>query len=270
MSHYATLGVDQTATQEEIKKAYRKLSKQHHPDVNGGEDQMFKQVVEAYEVLSNEQKRQQYDARNQSHDFFKTWGGTNDGDFSSLFEQMFGRAYGNNTPQKGMDMRVDMHISFGEAFSGTSKTFNLNGENIQMNFKPGLKNGQKFRIHGKGQAHPYNQQLPKGDVIVTINVIQDSRFILQGDDIWIETTLPWYDIVLGGSVNVMTPEGPLTLKIPKNTQPGKTLRVQDKGFPVYGENRRGALLCRINPWYPELNEEQLEYIKKIKHINNGN
>jgi curved DNA-binding protein len=181
---------------------------------------------------------------------------------------MFGNQYGNAS-QKGMDLQVEVHITFGEAFTGTSKSFSINGENIQMNFKPGLKTGQKFRIHGKGQPHPYNQTLPKGDIIVTINVIHDSRFILQGNDIWIETTIPWWDIILGTRVPVMTPEGLITLKVPTNTQPGKTLRVQDKGFPVYGTNTRGALLCRINPSYPELNDEQLEYIKKIKHINNG-
>jgi DnaJ-class molecular chaperone len=270
MGYYETLGVEQTATQEEIKKAYRKLSKQYHPDINGGDDVQFKQIAEAYETLSDEQKRQMYDARNSSHSFFNSFGYQSGTDFSSLFDQMFGNSYQRNTQQKGQDVRVDMHISFGEAFTGTSKTFELNGEKIQLHFKPGLKSGQKFRIHGKGQPHSYNQTLPKGDVIITVSVIQDSRFILQGDDIWIETTIPWWDIMTGTSVNVMTPEGPITLKIPANTQPGKTLRVQDKGFPVYGTGQRGSLLCRVNPWYPELNEEQLEYIKKIKHTNNGN
>jgi curved DNA-binding protein len=271
MSHYQTLGVPEQASADEIKKAYRNLSKQYHPDVNPGGDEKFKQVAEAYSVLGDEQKRKNYDARNNRSDFFTGfgYGNNNNVDFSSLFDQMFGNSHRTNTQQKGPDLPVEMHISFGEAFNGTSKSFNLPDGTINMNFKPGLKTGQKFRVQGRGHQHPYNTTLPKGDLLVTVNVIPDSRFILQGDDIWIETTSPWWSIMAGTKVPIMTPEGQLILKIPAGTYPGKTLRIQEKGFPIYGTEQRGSILCRVNASYPELNDEQLEYIDKIKQLSNG-
>lgn len=267
MSYYETLGIDKSASQDDIKKAYRRLAKEHHPDKTGGDDSKFKQISEAYEVLGDESKRRTYDMGGGQGfgDFFSQFNRGGGPDLSDLFNQMFGNAYGQQAQQKGHDVHLEVHISFQEAYEGTSRRIEFGGEVIQMNFKPGLKTGQKFRVHGKGHPHPYNTTLPKGDMIAVIHVQQDSRFILQGDDIWIETTIPWWDIMLGTSVAVATPSGILSIKVPKGTNPGKTLRVQDKGFPVYGTNKKGALMCRINAYYPELNDEQLEYINQIKN-----
>lgn len=267
MSYYQTLGVTEQATNDEIKKAYRKLSKQYHPDVNPNGDTQFKQVAEAYSVIGDEDKRRNYDAKQSNNNFFSSYG--QNVDFSSLFDQMFSNSHQTNTAQKGPDMPVEIHVSFGEAFNGTSKSFNLSDGNIQMNFKPGLKTGQKFRVQGRGHRHPYNTTLPKGDLVVTISVIPDSRFILQDNDIWIEVTAHWWSIIAGTKIPITTPEGQLILKIPKGTNPGKTLRIQDKGFPIYGTDSRGSILCRVNASYPELNDEQLEYIDKIKQLSNG-
>jgi DnaJ-class molecular chaperone len=90
-------------------------------------------------------------------------------------------------------------------------------------------------------------------------------WILQGDDIWINLELPWYDIFLGTKVSVNTPEGLIFINIPKNSYPNKTLRIKDRGYPIYGTNKKGALLCKLNATYSELNEEQLEYIDKVKN-----
>lgn len=267
MSYYETLGVDKTATQDEIKKAYRNLSKQHHPDMNGGDESKFKEIAEAYETLGDPQKRQQYDVRGSGHDFFNNWGGRNaqyNASMSDIFDQMFGNQFRQQQPQKGSDYRVDMHVSFEEAFSGTSKRFSINGNEISINFKAGLKTGQKFRLKGKGAPHPFNSNLPNGDAIVIIHVIQDARFILQGDDIWVESTLEWWDIMVGTRIGVWTPEGLINITIPEGTKPGSTLRIKGKGFPIYNTDQRGDLLCRVNASYPNLTEEQIELIKKIK------
>jgi len=175
---------------------------------------------------------------------------------------MFGGA--QQTQQRGMDVRVEMHVSFMEAMNGLDKKFTVNGNQINVSFKPGLKTGQKFRLSGKGQPHPYNSNLPAGDLVIHTNVEVNVNFILQGDDIWIEHNLPWYDIIYGCKIEVWTPDGLISVSVPAKSHPGKTLRIKDKGYPVYGKNRRGSLLCRINATYPELNDESLEYISKIK------
>ena len=263
MSYYSTLGVDKSATQDEIKKAYRKLSKEYHPDVNGGDGARFKEIAEAYDTLGDPNKRQQYDTKGSTHDFFNQFRNSNQ-NMGDMFDQFFGDQFRQQQAQKGPDYRIDMHVSFEEAYNGTSKQFSINGQELSINFKPGLKTGQKFRLRGKGAEHPYNTNLPKGDAIVNIHVIQDSRFILQGDDIWTEHTLPWWDIMTGTKVGVWTPEGMISITIPEGTKPGKNLRIKGKGFPIYNTDHKGDLLCRINAAYPDLNSTQLDLIKKIR------
>ena len=267
MSHYTTLGVEEAATQDEIKKAYRKLSKKYHPDVNPEGAEEFKNIAEAYDTLGDQQKRTQYDAHSSNQGFFNQFnsGGFNGRDnLSDMFDQVFGNAYGGQTRQKGHDLRIDMHISFGEAYTGTSKTFELNGSRVAVDFKPGLLNGQKFRLAGKGEPHPVNTSLPNGDLVVTIHVIPQADFILEGTNIWVERNIPWYDIMLGCNLTILTPEGHVAIKVPKGSFPGKTLRIKEKGFPIYGSDKKGAILCRLNATYPELDDKQLEYIEKIR------
>lgn len=261
MSHYATLGVDKTATQSEIKKAYRKLSMQYHPD-RGGDENKFKEIADAYAVVGDEQKRQQYNAM-QDNPFasFGNMGGM-DGNFGDLFNQFFGDQRRQQT--RGADIKVDMHISFEEAFQGCSKTFQVNGYESTINLKPGVKTGQRFKLAGKGQAHPFNSSLPPGDLLVNIHVRMSSEFIIdQNNDIWVEVSLPWYEIMAGTKITISTLDGPITIHVPKATTPGKVLRVREKGWPNYDTQIRGSLLCKINASFPELNDTQIEYIKKI-------
>lgn len=263
MSHYATLGVDKTATQSEIKKAYRKLSMQHHPD-RGGDENRFKEIADAYAVIGDESKRQQYDAM-QDNPFanFGNMGGM-DGNFSDLFNQFFGQ---QRQQARGSDVKVDMHISFNEAFLGCAKSFEINGETHTINLRPGAKSGQKFRLAGKGQPHQFNSQLPRGDLYVTIHVQMSSEFIIdQNNDIWIEISLPWYEIIAGTKITIDTLDGAISIKVAENTAPGKVLRIKEKGWPNYNTGIRGSLMCKLNPSYPDLNDEQLEYIKKVNHL----
>lgn len=269
MSHYQTLGVDKTATQSEIKKAYRKLTMRHHPD-KGGDENKFKEIAEAYAVIGDEQKRQQYDAM-QDNPFanFGNMGGM-DGNFGDIFNQFFGGQFRQQQQTRGSDIKVDMHISFEEAFHGCSKTFQVNGYESTINLKRGVQTGQKFRLAGKGAAHPFNSNLPPGDLIVNVHVQVNPEFILDKEDnIWVEVSLPWYEIMSGTKVTIQTLDGPISITVPEGTAPGKVLRVREKGWPNYITQNRGSLLCRINASYPELNETQLEYIKKVHENRHG-
>ena len=268
MNYYDILGVSDTATQDEIKKAYRKLSKRYHPDISGGDDKKFKEIAEAYEIIGNKDKRANYDNRQSQNSFFSSYSRSGNHNMSDMFDQVFGNAFYNQTKrQRGYDIKTQIHFSFDEAFHGTTKTFNINGKDIRMTFKAGLKTGQRFKISGKGHPHQLNTNLPNGDLLIEVHVIADSRFILQGNDIWLDKSLPWYEIILGSTISVITPNGNINLKIPEGTHPGKTLRIKDKGYPIYGTQNKGSLLVRINASYPELNKKQLEYIKKIKESN---
>lgn len=261
MSHYQTLGIDKTATQSEIKKAYRRLSMEHHPD-KGGDTKRFQEIADAYAVVGDEQKRQQYDTV-QDNPFanFGNMGGM-DGNFGDLFNQFFGGQRQHQS--KGSDIRVDMHISFDEAFRGCSKSFQVNGYESTINLKPGVKSGQKFKLSGKGQAHPFNSSLPSGDLLVNVHVRMSSEFIIdQNNDIWVEVSLPWYEIMAGTKITISTLDGPISIQVPQRTAPGKVLRVREKGWPNYDTQVRGSLLCKINASFPELNDTQLEYINKI-------
>lgn len=270
MSYYDTLGVDKTATQEQIKKAYRKLSMQYHPDKNGGDDAKFKEINEAYETLGDINKRKSYDMGGSN------FGGGNpfqgfesfDGNMSDIFNNIFGGGFGGFGRQtaKGPDYRVEIHISFEEAFRGTSKSMNINGETVRIDLKPGVRNGQKFRVNGKGAPHQFNSNLPKGDLIVTIHVIQDSKFILQGDDLWIDVYMPWWDLVLGKNVVVDSMDGPISIKIPQGSSSDNTLRVKDKGFPIYNSNRRGFLMCKLRATFPKINDQQIQLLEKIRDL----
>lgn len=267
MNYYEILGVNENATQDDIKKAYRKLSKQHHPDVNQGDDKRFKEIAEAYSIISDENKRIIYDNKIRQNDFFNRFNQSDRYNMSDMFDQIFGNAFNSQQQtQKGQDIRVQAHFSFNEAFYGTTKTFTINGNSIKMNFKPGLKTGQRFRIAGNGAPHQFNSSLPNGDLLIDVHVIYDSNYILQGNDIWIEHSVIWYDLLLGCTVPIKSPSGEINLKIPKNTNPGKTLRLKDKGYPIYNTQKHGDLLIKIHAIYPELNEDQLKYIEKIKKL----
>ena len=264
MDPYSILGVDKSSPQGEIKKAYRKLAKEHHPDKNGGDDSKFKEIADAYEKIGDEKSRQSYDNTSNFQNFRGFDGNIN---MSDMFDQVFGNAFNSQHTKKGLDLRLDLHISFDEAYSGTSKQFTVNGNEIRVDLKPGLKTGMKLRVPGKGQPHQYNSTMPPGDLIINIHVIYDQQYILQGDDIWLELNIPWHDIFLGTKITVNTPEGQLNINIPKNSYPGKTLRVRDRGYPIYGTDKKGSLLCKLNASYFELNDEQLEYIDKVRKAN---
>jgi curved DNA-binding protein len=259
-NYYEVLGLKKGASESEIKKAYRKLAKQHHPDVNGNAEE-FKKVSEAYEVLGDPQKKEQYDNFGMGSGNRFNFGG-----FEDLFEKHFGRGFGSSASRKGHDITLILTVTFDEAYFGCRKNIDLPGNagKIAMNFKPGLKNGQKFRVAEKGAENPYNPNAPKGDLIINVEVLHDIRWILQGNDLWYELTLSWYDILLGCKKEVDTPDGKVIIKIPEKSIPEKILRIAGKGYPIYNSNNKGNLLVKLNPNWDGITDDDLALIKKIK------
>lgn len=266
MSYYDVLGVPEHATHEEIKKAYRKLALQYHPDRNSGQDDKFKEIALAYETLGNENSRQAYDAKRRDPfsdpNFFRTW--NDSGNFSDIFEQMFGRNGRRNPNAKGPDVRVQMNLTFEESYRGCRKNIDLGAGEFIVSIPAGVSNGASLRVAGQGQSNPYNHSAPRGDVIINIQVLPDSHFVVNGLDIWVDIFADWWDVMMGCDCMIDHPDGKLSIKIPEGSRPGKVLRIKDKGMPSRN-GMRGALMCKINANYPVLNEQQIKLIKEIKN-----
>lgn len=266
MSYYDVLGVQESATSDDIKKAYRKLSKQYHPDMATGDESKFKEVAEAYEHLSDDVKRAQYDASRMNPFANMGANGFNfDGNFSDMFNQFFG---GDPRAARGRNHTVIANISFRDAYTGSQKQFRFGGQMINLNIPAGVPNGHKFRIAGQGEMNPYNPSAGRGDLIIQIQIQQDARFILQGNDIWIDYTLPWWEIIAGTKIPVELPDGTtIKVTVAENSFHGKTLRVKGKGYPIYNTAQCGELMIRLTAAFPELDESALEKVKEIKeHI----
>jgi len=263
MTLYEVLGVDKHASSEQIKKAYRSLAKEYHPDKNpdnpAAEDR-FKQISDAYNTLSDDTARLKYDA-SLINPFAGQEGFNFNGDLSDMFNQFFG---GDPRRARGQDIRLMMTLSFQDAFTGGLRTINTGGENIDINLPAGMKSGMQFKISGKGNVNPYNPSAGPGNLIITFEVLTDSRFIIRDDDVWVQQNIPWWDMVTGTKIDVQTMEGTIKVSVPAQSFDGKTLRVKDHGWPIYNTNQRGALMIQINSSYPNLNEEQLELVKQMK------
>ncbi|HEU4717263.1 MAG TPA: J domain-containing protein [Bacteroidia bacterium] len=286
--YYKILGVDRNATQDEIKKAYRKLAVKFHPDKNPGDktaEDRFKEITEANEVLSDPEKRKKYDAvgadwkhyqeTNQPNDFdwsqfggsgnFHSFSGEEGGDFSDFFEQLFGqRSQQRARNRRGQDYAAEMEITLDEAFFGTSRILEVHDEKLRINTKPGAYEGQQLRIKGKGGKPSGNAA--RGDIYITIHVQPHPAFQRKGDDLYTDLVVDIFTAVLGGEEEVHTPGGVVKIRVPAGCDSGKKLRVRGKGMPVYGkENHHGDLYVTIGIRVPkELSEEQKELFRRLQ------
>ncbi len=254
--YYKILEIDKKATSAEVKKAYRNLAKKNHPDKNLGDkkaEERFKLVNEANEVLGNPEKRKQYDelgenwqqnqqAQNQqrnpnqqSRQSNQGFGGSNQDDFSDFFEQFFAQQRGGNQQQnqarKGGDYETEMEISLEEAYAGTSRIIQLENEKLRVTTKPGAYTDQQLRIKNKGAKG--NTDNNRGDLFVRIRVANNSKFIRKGNDLYLNANINLFDAILGNDVIIETLSGKLKIKIEAGTQNGKTIRLKEKGMPVY-------------------------------------
>jgi curved DNA-binding protein len=263
MSYYNTLEIDENATQDAIKKAYRKLAKQHHPDKESGNADKFKEISEAYEHLGDELSRKKYDtARKMSggmnNEFFERF--RNSPDFASMFDGAFG------SRAKGPDIRVSIQITLNDVYYGSDKLIDTGQSRFSLKIPKGIGNGNKLKLKGRGGAHPMNSNAPKGDIIVTCHVLPSLDIIVNGSDIWTDVDLPFYDLILGTSVNITTPFYSIKVDIPKGSYNGKVLRIKGQGIPIYKSDGWGNLMVKLNVMKTELNDDQYGLVEQIKLI----
>ena len=269
---YNILGVDKSSSANDIKKVYRKLAKENHPDKVNGNEERFKEIADAYETLGNPEKKSQYDQRQSNP--FSNFGG---GDFSeSMFEDLlrnqnfssaFNQRYGYN--QKGRNTTGVLRITLADAYYGTSRDVSIGMKTIKLDIPAGIRSGQKLRLKGLGQRGQTEEL--SGDLIMTIEVINDHNFFVDNQGLHTIKNINLYDALLGGKGTIDCYNKTITFTIPAGTANGKVLRIKGKGFPIYKqEGKFSDLLISIIVDIPtNLDEEDKKAIQKIKDKHNG-
>jgi molecular chaperone DnaJ len=338
---YDILGVPKTASAEELKKAYRKLAREHHPD-QGGDEARFKEIQGAYDLLSDPEKRKAYDA----------YGSTNGrggpqfqefdlGDLGDIFGSFFGGGgggfgarRGRPQPERGADLQTEVHVSFEDALAGvqvpvraeletacsacggsgaepgtapitcpechgrgvTADSHGLfslsqpcarcrgNGtvvekpcrscrgsgrERVQRTFQvripAGAKDGTKVRLKGRGEQGRNGG--PAGDLYVVVRVAESPLYERRGADLVVDVPVSYADATLGASVEVPTPDGPISLRVPAGSQPGKLLKVKGRGAPKLSGGGKGDLLARLKLTVPEkVGKRERELLEELRKV----
>lgn len=268
MNYYSTLGVSQNASEQEIKKAYRKLAMKHHPD-RGGDQQKFAEIQSAYDVLSDPQKRQMFDM---GADPNQQQGGFRQGPFEFHFGDPF-HDFGFGFKQqsrKNKTINVGIEISLEDVLRGKDINAEIimpdgNKKLVNVNIPPGIENGQSIRYQGMGDQSI--KQLPPGDLMLDIIVLPHSWFRRKGNDIEIEVKVDVFSAIVGGTVDVKTLEGKnLSITIPKGIQPDTVLSCKNEGLPDMRTRKRGNLRVKIKVEIPRnLSQETLNKIQEIKN-----
>ncbi|MDH8702382.1 curved DNA-binding protein [Dysgonomonadaceae bacterium PH5-43] len=293
IDYYKVLGVDKSASQQDIKKAYKKLAKKYHPDLNPNDKsahQKFQEINEANEVLNDPEKRKKYDeygenwkhseqyeqARRQQgaggytyQDFggdFSGFGGA--GGFSDFFENLFGgSARSGRRPSnfKGQDYSGEVNLTLREASQTHQQTINVNGKQLRITIPAGIADEQKIKLKGQG-GQGVNGGQP-GDLYITFNIHPDPTFKRSGNDLYTETNLDIYTAVLGGEIMINTFDGKVKMKVKPGTQPGTKVRLKGKGFPKYKqEGKFGDLIVTYNVKLPtSLTDKQKELFQELQN-----
>jgi curved DNA-binding protein len=298
--YYAILGVSKTATPEEIKRDYRKLARKYHPDLNSGDKEAeakFKEINEANEVLSDPEKRQKYDQFGQywnqagysqappprspnvntenfeQYDNFDSFindllGGIKgrsrrtthtDRAATDGFDD-FGNGFRSQAPAP--DTEAAIALTFSEAFHGIQKHLQLDDETMNVRIPAGAKPGSRIRIKGKGRPSPFSGQ--RGDLYLTIEVLPHSFFRFEGDDLVCDVPIRPDEAVLGAQIKVPTPDGSVTMKVPKGVRSGQSLRLRGKGWTL-PKGGRGDLFAKLEVVTPkDISPIEQEYYEKIQ------
>lgn len=293
IDYYKILEIAKSASEADIKKAYRKLARKYHPDLNPNNkeaENKFKAINEANEVLSDPEKRKKYDEygkdwkhadefkkaqqqqshrnTNQQQDY-----GEFSGDFSDFFESMYGNSGGRSrqTKFRGQDLHAELHLNLKDVYSSQQQTLTVNGKNIRLTFPAGIENGQVIKINGHGTAGANGG--PNGDLYITFSIKNDTKFKRDGSNLHLTVDLDIYTALLGGEILVDTFDGKVKLKVAPETQNGTKVKLKGKGFPVYkNENSFGDLFIIYQLKLPtNLLKEEKELVVKLKKLReNGN
>jgi DnaJ-class molecular chaperone len=263
-NYYSILGVSNTASQDQIKQAYRKLAKQHHPDT-GGNETKFKEVNTAYQTLKDESKRQEYDRPTQKMN-------TNPNNFDDMFSAFFNQ---HNLHRRNKDIKVAVTITLEEVSSGKEIIANYmlaSGEHATATIKIhiGAENGEAIRYKGLGDNA--SSQLPRGDLLVFINVLKHKQFDRDKDHVYTTHEISVIDLILGGKINVQTLLGnTIIVNVPKGTQPGTIMSVSGHGLRSLRTNTTGNFYVVLKGKVPTLlNDDILTRINDINDdINKG-
>jgi DnaJ-class molecular chaperone len=293
--YYAILGVKKDASEKEIKQAYRRLARKHHPDVNPGNkeaEEKFKEISEANEVLSDKDKRAKYDNFGQQYGGgFGRPGGPGGpggpryesyssdmgfdlgaaGGFGDFFEMLFGPHGGTQTrrPTRGRDVEAQLDVSLQESFEGAAKSFTYSSDpsemptRIEVKIPAGVAEGSKIRLAGKGGAGPTGQ---RGNLYLIVHILPNSVYERKGDDLYRDVTVGFTVAALGGEIQVPTLKGHVTMKIPPGTQSGQTFRLTGMGMPRLSKTGRGDLFARIKISVPKtLTPKQKELMEELSN-----
>lgn len=297
IDYYKILGLEKSASADDIKKAYRKLARKYHPDMNPNDkeaEKKFKEINEANEVLSNAENRAKYDkygenwkhgeeyerAQQQQRQQYSRGGfsggdfGGGGEDFSDFFQSMFGGAGGGfgrssrgsaSGKFKGQDVSAELTLSLRDAAKTHQQTFDINGKKVRITIPAGVYDGQQIKL--KGHGNPGANGGPNGDLYITFNISEDKDFKREGDNLRSSVEIDLYTAVLGGDVTIHTLDGSVNLKVKPETQNGTTVRLKGKGFPVYKKDGQfGDLYVTYTVKIPtNLTEQQKELFQQLKN-----
>lgn len=299
IDYYKILGIDKKASQDDIKKAYRKLARKYHPDLNPNDkeaNKKFQEINEANEALSDPDKRKKYDeyganwknseqfeqaqrsqSRGRSQNPFSGgsggYGGSDfgaGGDFSDFFESMFGGGSGrsgrSSVKYKGQDYQASLKLKLRDAYKTHKQTLTVNGKNIRITIPAGIADEQVIKLNGHGGPGVNNG--PAGDLYITINIEEDAMFKRLNNDLYIQQEIDLYTAILGGEVTIETLDGKVKLKVPAGTQNGTKVRLKNKGFPVYKkEGEFGNMFITYTIRIPaDLSDKQKELFKELQNL----
>lgn len=297
IDYYNILGVSKDASQDDIKKAYKKLARKYHPDLNPNDptaQRKFQEINEANEVLSDPEKRKKYDqygenwkhadefnaqqqqygtnfGQNFSNDgtTYTSWSTSGDTEgFSDFFESLFGsrgkrkRSYG----YRGQDYTAELHLTLQDAYETHKQILTVNGKKLRITVPAGVANGQTIKLAGQGGEGMNGG--PAGDLYITFVIEDDTRFRREGDDLYVTAPLDLYTAILGGETIIETMNGKVKLKVAPGTQNNTKVRLKGKGFPIYKqEGSFGDLIVTYSIDIPtHLSEEQKELFRKIQSL----
>lgn len=302
--YYKILEVEKNASQDEIKKQFRKLANKYHPDKNQGNDEAenkFKDISEANEVLSNPEKRKKYDNLGSSYNTYKNRGGGNadydwsqwyeqnqakrntgsgktvndffssGGSMSDFFEKIFGQnnkyaGYGYEEEVKGEDHNMQIAITMKEAYNGAKRKLRVNGESIEVNIKSGITDGQIIKISGKGHRGRSGGQ--NGDLLLTFKITEMTDIERKVNDLYVNTKIDYLDAILGTELLVDCIAGKFKIKVPEATIQGKSFKLKGQGFPIYNSSgKKGDLYVQLIVELPnKLNEKEKELLTELKKL----